>query len=150
MALTSRWTPLRPHEGQTAYWRSPHRFNVLPAGRRSGKTELAKRKLVMRAIGCSEFRGPRYFAAAPTRDQAKTIYWRDLQALCPPRLIADIRDTELSIKLTTGAEIRVVGMDRPQRIEGAPWDGGILDEFGNMKPGAWGENVRPALSDRHG
>jgi hypothetical protein len=123
---------------------------VLPAGRRSGKTELAKRKLVMRAIRGSSFRSPRYFAAAPTRDQAKTIYWADLQALCPPDLIADVGDTELSIKLTTGAEIRVVGMDRPQRIEGAPWDGGVLDEFGNMKPGAWGENVRPALSDRHG
>jgi hypothetical protein len=26
----------------------------------------------------------------------------------------------------------------------------VLDEFANMKPGAWGENVRPALSDRRG
>jgi hypothetical protein len=27
---------------------------------------------------------------------------------------------------------------------------GILDEFGNCKPNAWGANVRPALSDRNG
>ena len=26
----------------------------------------------------------------------------------------------------------------------------VLDEFANMKEKAWGENVRPALSDREG
>ena len=50
----------------------------------------------------------------------------------------------------TGASITVVGMDKPERIEGQPWDGGVLDEFANMKPGAWAENIRPALSDRKG
>ena len=59
-------------------------------------------------------------------------------------------ETELTIRYITGASLSVVGMDKPERIEGSPWDGGVLDEYANMKPGAWGENVRPALSDRAG
>lgn len=44
----------------------------------------------------------------------------------------------------------MVGLDKPQRIEGTPWDGGVLDEYANLKPSAWTENIRPALSDRCG
>jgi hypothetical protein len=52
-------------------------------------------------------------------------------------------ESELTIPLWHGGELALVGMDKPARIEGAPWDGGVLDEYGNMKPQAWGENVRP-------
>lgn len=150
MNLPPRWTELRPHPQQRAYWESPHRFNVVPAGRRSGKTELAKRKLVMRALVGSPFPQPRYFAAAPTRDQAKRIYWDDLVALVPQAELDGVSLTELAIRLKNGSEIAVIGMDKPQRIEGSPWDGGVLDEYANMKADAWKANVRPALSDRRG
>jgi len=151
MALGTRWSPLRPHAIQNGYFRSPHRFNIVPAGRRSGKTELAKRKLVKAALRGTKFDGARFFAAAPTRDQAKGIYWADLKALVPSEFKSGRPiETELVIPLINGSEISVVGMDKPERIEGRPWDGGILDEYGNMKEKAWPENVRPALSDRLG
>ena len=54
------------------------------------------------------------------------------------------------IRLINGAQIWVVGLDRPERIEGSPWDGGVLDEYGNMRANAWPEHIRPALSDRAG
>lgn len=150
MGLTPRWTPLRPHSVQLAYRSSPHRFNVVPAGRRSGKTERAKRKLVQCALrGSREFYPARFFAAAPTRDQAKRIFWADLKAMVPEPLTLDKSETDLMIKLPL-SELWVLGMDKPERIEGTPWDGGVLDEYGNMKPQAWGAHVRPALSDRLG
>lgn len=144
---------MRYHPVQQAYLTSPHRFNTLPCGRRSGKTELAKRKLVIRAnkIGISTDR--RYFAAAPTREQAKRIYWDDLKRLVPPVSIDPMHppsETDLRIRFVNGSEIWVLGLDKPERIEGSPWDGGILDEFGNMPARAWGAHVRPALSDRGG
>lgn len=149
--LTPRWTPLRPHPVQIQLVTSPTRFKVVPAGRRSGKTERAKRKLVRLCLGETERPDARYFAAAPTRDQAKRIYWSDLKALTPRQFLAEPpRESDLCLRFITGAEIWVVGMDKPERIEGSPWDGGILDEFANMKPKAWSENVRPALSDRKG
>lgn len=148
---TDRLYQLRYHAEQERLKTSPARFKVVPAGRRSGKTEQAKRKLVVSSLTASGCADPRFFAAAPTRDQAKAIYWADLKAMIPRRLMrGDPRETDLCIKLWNGSEIYVIGMDKPERIEGRPWNGGILDEFANMKPGAWGENVRPALSDREG
>lgn len=150
-ALTPRWTRLRFHPVQRAYWTSPHRFNVVPAGRRSGKTEQAKRKLVKAALRGTAFDRPRFFAGAPTRDQAKRIYWDDLKSMIPAGLInGRPSETDLSIRLVNGSELVVVGLDKPERIEGQPWDGGVLDEFANMKAHAWAANVRPALSDRQG
>lgn len=148
--LPRRYYPLRPHPVQLAYELSPHRFNVVPAGRRSGKTERAKRRLVKRAIRGSRFDKPRYFAAAPTRDQAKRIYWSDLKEMTRPFWRGDPSESELTIRLVTGSEIVVLGMDKPERIEGSPWDGGVLDEYANMKAHVWGAHVRPALADRQG
>lgn len=153
MILPARMYPLRSHSVQSALVSSPARFRVVPAGRRSGKTERAKRYLISRLMRSAEDgrSDARFFAAAPTRDQAKAIYWADLKAMIPPMLLAGPpSETSLTIRLLTGAELCVVGMDKPERIEGRPWDGGILDEFANMKPRAWAENVRPALSDRKG
>lgn len=149
--LTPRWYRLRPHDGQHALWHSKARFIVLPCGRRSGKSEIAKRKLVLAAINPdSGYPDANYFAAAPTRDQAKRIYWKDIRALIPKQLVIKANESELLIQLYNGATIYVVGMDKPERIEGLSWNGGILDEYANMKKMAWEENVRPALSDRNG
>lgn len=152
-ALPLAWTTLRPVAAQMGYVNSPHRFNVVPAGRRSGKTERGKRKVVRRALEARGLRhsfAPRLFCAAPTRQQAKQIYWDHLKALTQPWQGRIPSESELTITLVNGAQIVVFGMDKPQRFEGAPWDGGILDEFANMKPDAWTKNVRPALSDRNG
>ena len=95
----------------------------------------------------------RYFAAAPTRDQAKRIYWDDLKRLVPAISLDPMHppsETELRIRLVNGSEIYVLGVDKPERIEGSPWDGGILDEYGNMAARTWGAHVRPALADRNG
>lgn len=150
MAAPSRLYSLRPHPRGEALTRDKHRFITVPAGRRSGKTERFKRHLVVEAIRVQGYDDAAYFAGAPTRDQAKRIFWEDLKSMFPPLLVAKTSESELIIKLITNTEIHVVGMDKPARIEGKSWNGGGLDEIGNMKPGVWGENVRPALADRNG
>jgi hypothetical protein len=152
--LTPRWYPLRPHPEQLRLIKSTARFKIVPAARRSGKTERAKRNLVIQALEESaegRWQDYRYFAAAPTRDQARAVFWNDLKAMIPPRLLGGrIRESDLTIPLITGAEISVVGLDRPARIEGRSWNGGVIDEIANVKREAWGENIRPALADRTG
>ena len=59
MQLSERWTTLKPHAVQRECYQSSCRFVVNPAGRRSGKTELAKRKQVVRALGGSRYGRPR-------------------------------------------------------------------------------------------
>jgi hypothetical protein len=132
---------------------STARFNVVPAGRRSGKTENGKRIVIEKAIAESvemKWDDYRYFMGAPTRDQAKRIFWNDLKKFTDGMRLKEPRESDLCVTLLTGAEIWVIGLDKPQRIEGSPWNGGLLDEYGNMKPQAWPENIRPALSDREG
>lgn len=149
--MTPRWTKLRAHDKQRSLWLSKARFIVVPAGRRSGKSEIGKRKLAKTAIIGNDSNNGRYFAAAPTRDQAKRIFWDDLKALVPKQILdGKPSESELIIRTITGSEIHVLGMDKPERIEGTPWDGGILDEYANMKSHVWNLHVRPALSDRNG
>lgn len=151
LELSRRWASLRPHVTQLKWWNSTTRFNTIPAGRRSGKTELAKRKLVKSALKGTSFDNARFFASAPTRDQAKRIFWDDLKALSPPSMLAGRpSESELVISYINGSQIHVLGLDKPERVEGAPWDGGVIDEVANTKPSAWSMNVRPALSDRRG
>lgn len=141
---------LRRHAEQTRLWTENRRFAVVPAGRRSGKTELAKRRLVIGLAEKKAWPDPRYFAAAPTRDQAKRIFWADIKALTPKGWIKRVYESDLCIVTRWKSELWVVGLDKPERIEGVAWDGGVLDEYANMKPETWTEHVRPALSDRRG
>jgi len=148
--LTTRWTPLRYHVVQQELFHTKVRFPISPSGRRSGKTELAKRKIVKCALNGTDFDDPNFFAGAPTRDQAKRIFWEDLKALVPKKFLASRpSESDLMIHLINNTKIWVVGLDKPERIEGMPWDGGVLDEFGNMKEDTWYQHVRPALADRH-
>jgi hypothetical protein len=148
---TRRWVKLRPHAEQLRLWNDNTRFKIIPAGRRSGKTELAKRRLVEHLFRKTRHKQPgKYFAAAPTRDQAKRIFWSDLKAMIKPRWIRLISESDLCIHMKNGAELWVIGLDRPQRMEGSPWDGGVIDELANCRPGLWEANIRPALADRQG
>ena len=138
-----RWYPLTEHDVQTALVNDQVRFKVVPAGRRSGKTERAKRFVVREAM-----RDPMpYFVAAPTRDQVKRIYWQDLKRLCFTSVLGDraVSESELQIKLPNGSTISLIGLDQPQRMEGVLWGGGVIDEIADVREGAWQENISPAL-----
>jgi len=148
MPLPARWYPLEPHPEQVRLVQSTARWKVVAAGRRSGKTERAKRKLVEAALDPPKVPTPTFIAAAPTRDQAKRIWWDDLKALSPRQWISAISESELTIHYKTGSRLMVVGMDRPQRVEGIPIDGCVIDEIDECKRSAWSSSLRPALSTR--
>jgi hypothetical protein len=142
----ARWYPLKDHPVQLALVeavREGVRFPLVPAGRRSGKTERFKRFLVKQA---SAFAGM-YFAAAPTHAQAKKIFWDDLKAFTLSCMHSRRpSESDLIIYLDNGSEIHVIGLDKPQRIEGIPWTGGGIDEFADIKSDAWEANILPALN----
>lgn len=139
----ARWYPLIAHPVQTALVNDKVRFKVVPAGRRSGKTERAKRFVVREAM---REPGP-YFVAAPTRDQVKRIYWQDLKQLSFTSVLGDrsVSESELRITFPNGATISLIGLDQPQRMEGVLWIGGVIDEIADVREGAWQENISPAL-----
>ncbi len=143
MRELDRWYPLIEHPVQTRLITEDARFKVVPAGRRSGKTERAKRFVAKIAMANA---GEMYFIAAPTRDQVKKIYWQDMKRLCLTSLASKSpSETELIIFLDNGTQIQLIGLDKPERMEGVFWSGGVIDEIADVKPEAWEANIRPAL-----
>lgn len=134
---------------QDQYFEDEHRFIIVAAGRRSRKTLIAKQKILKRAI-----RNPDtlWFHAAPTRDQAKQIFWDSLKKYTKMFWKKEPNESNLHVILENDSQIWVVGMDKPQRIEGRDksWNGCHLAEFGDFKPKAWAENIRPVLADTLG
>jgi hypothetical protein len=156
LALPSWWNQQRYHQTQRFLWYTKSRFTAVPAGRRSGKTEFAKRRLIAWLPVQRDWRNPRYFYGGPTYGQARRIAWDHLLNLIPPDWIRggrygrNVSRGDMRIKTIFGSELWVIGLDSPQRVEGDPWDGCILDESSDLKEGAFTRSIRPALSDRQG
>ena len=145
--LNRRWYTLKPHNTQARLYWDDRRFKLASAGRRSGKTELAKRCGVREGLAKGSLIDNWWGVfAAPTRDQAKQIFWEDVKALTPKDSISRVNESDLRIRLINGADLQVVGLDRPERIEGRALDWIVVDEYGNCKPEVWNQHIRPALS----
>lgn len=157
--LTPAWTQLRYHPGQSALWRTQARFVLVPAGRRSGKTELARRRLVRYLPVPRGHRDVHMYAfLMPTQRQAKRYHWQKFKSLIPGNWLQGLPlESDMVIKVSmlyaTGlhkAELHLIGMDKPQRFEGSPWDGVIKDESSDHHKKVFANTIRPALADRLG
>ena len=143
----ARWYQLKDHPVQLELLEAVNRgirFPIVPAGRRSGKTERAKRFISKQAMVNA---GEKYFVAAPTYNQAKKIWWDDLKKFTLSAThIRKPSESELKIFLPNETEIHVIGLDQPQRIEGINWTGGVIDEIADVKGESVQANIMPALN----
>lgn len=134
-------------EPQKAIARDEHRFRVVIAGRRFGKTHLAIREL------CYYAREPNkeIWYISPTYKQSKNIVWRKLKKqLQDLRWAKKINESELTIVLKNGSTISLKGADNYDSLRGVGLDFIVLDEFADISPDAWYETLRPTLSDTGG
>lgn len=124
-----------------------HRFYICPSGRRSRKTLIFLRKLLIQALKNSYHY---YFLGAPTDAQAEAIFWRRAKAMTRPFWAKRPRETQKTIYLRNGSEIEVHGLDKPERVEGRPWHGAHITEVDNCKPDMWDEHIEPCFEDTQG
>lgn len=143
----------KPRRWQNECHVNRKRFTVLALHRRAGKTELALRELLDKALRCPLELGL-YFYVAPLLKQAKAIAWARLKQIVAPLVqhgLAEVNESELWVRLTnTGAMIRVYGADNPDAMRGVRLDGVVVDEVADVKPETWTEVLQPALADRKG
>ena len=124
-----------------------HRFRVVIAGRRFGKTHLAIRELAYHA------REPHkeVWYVAPSYKMAKNIVWRKLKTrLQDLNWVQKHNETELTLTLKNGSVIALKGADNYDSLRGVGLDFICLDEFADIDPEAWFETLRPTLSDKGG
>lgn len=149
--LTPAWTTLRYHPQHAALWRSVAQFAAVAAGRGSGKSELARRRIVRFLPVQKPWADPMYFYALPTMDQARRVAWKKIKQLIPKHWLAkEPNESRMMIETVFGSTLYVLGMDKPQRIEGDQWDGCVVDESSDQKPSAFNLSILPALSHRAG
>lgn len=147
-AAEAPWKKLRYHADQSNAWRSTSKRIALACGRGSGKTELARRYIIRHLPIKKPWRNPLYFYALPTFSQAKRVAWHELKNLIPREWIAETLESELKITTVFGSTLYVVGLDKPERCEGVQWDGCVIDEASDQRPGTFDRSILPALSHR--
>lgn len=132
-----------------------HRFSVIVAHRRFGKTVGTVNHMIKMAV-LNKKRSPQYAYVAPYRNQAKTIAWEYLKYYTHVIPGVTVNESELYVEFPTrhegaaGAKIRIIGADHPDALRGTYWDGAILDEYAQIKPELWNEVINPAIADRQG
>lgn len=128
------------------YTDNRHLYYVCPAGRRARKTLIFSRMLLMNALE----RVGTYIQAAPSRPQAKRIFWKDLKNNTRAWWKKRPSETELRVWLLNGSEIWLTGLEHPEIVEGPPLHGIHITEIDNCKEETWSEHVEPALADTRG
>jgi len=141
--------PYKPRDHFKGFHNRTHRWAVLVAHRRAGKTVACVNDAIKRAITEGKDRA-RYAYIAPFYSQAKQVAWEYLKFYSQPLQAEEPRESDLSVKLLNGATIRLYGADNPNPLRGLYFDGVILDEYADMKPSVWPEVIRPMLTDRKG
>lgn len=124
----------------------------LLAHRRTGKDLLAWNILIKE----TQKRVGTYWHVLPLLNQARKIVWTGATKdgipflnFIPPSLIASKRDDDMSIRLTNGSLIQLVGADRIDSLMGSNPIGVNLSEFALMKPSVW-DYLSPILNENDG
>ena len=138
--------PFRLTKPQLEILTDPHRFKIVNAGRRFGKSFVSGAAI----LGQISVPNSIIWYVAPTWDMAKKIMWDDwLPKHVPKEWIAEVNKMDKAYKFINGSILYVVTADNPEHLRGSSLDLVILDECGFMKDGVW-EIIRPALADKKG
>jgi predicted phage terminase large subunit-like protein len=134
------------HAKQLDVFNDKHRFKILAAGRRFGKSRLAAWLLIIEALKSTE---KDVFYVAPTYQQAKDILWGLLKEIGHD-VIASAHENTSVLTLVNGRKIYLKGADRPDTLRGVGLAFLVIDEYADIKANVWEQILRPALSDVQG
>jgi len=148
------------HQGQSEIDADDHRFQVVAAGRRFGKSFYAAYRLYEAGSHETKIRSDGteidlinevVYYVGPTFKQARENLWEVMMSIgYEAGLIAGIRQNEGEIRLTNGRLIRFKGADDPDSLRGVGLHFVVMDEYAFMKPSVWEWVIRPALARAEG
>ena len=142
MSLKINLTPI-----QSEIIRAPHRFKVIVAGRRSGKSYAN----IIMALDMMRS-GPRkkVWICMKTRPQAKDTYWDDLLYIFSHIPNCKFSLSELKVTMPNGSSVTLKGTEGDSSLRGSGVDLIIGDEAPFFKPGIIGGTLWPMIADRRG
>ena len=134
------------HKGQYKVVTSPKRFKVIVAGRRWGKSVLARMWLFKKAMDTPGT----YWIVAPTYGQGKEIHWKQgLLSEIPKYVIRNKNEQELEMVLVNGSRIAIRSAENPDRLRGVKLNALVVDEIASIRNWRWlwEEVLRATLTD---
>lgn len=133
------------HKTQYEVATDTHRFRIICAGRRWGKSVVARLIVLQWALKTPGV----YWIVSPNYKQSKMIHWRDIQKEVPRELIAKKNEVELSLTLVNGSIIELKGAENPDALRGVKLRGLVIDEIASIRnwDWLWSEVLRPTLTD---
>lgn len=134
------------HKKQMEVYRATNRFKVVVAGRRWGKTQLAKVSLIKHARKKKRL----IWYVAPSYRMAKQIMWPELVESIPRAWVKKYNETILTITLINGTKIELKGADNPDSLRGVGIHYLVMDEVQDIDPDAWKKVLRPTLASTGG
>lgn len=145
--LTPYWTTFTKHVPEQQRLLRCHKpWRCIAAGRGSGKTEIARRYLVMSLLQKKPWPDPKYFYILPTSAMASRIAWTPIKKLIPDSFIESKNETRMELTTIFGSKLFVGSGEVPSRWEGVQWAGGIIDEASDQKPTLFKLSLLPGLS----
>ena len=121
------------HPKQLEIFNDTHRFRVVAAGRRFGKSRLAAWLLIIEALKSTN---KDVFYVAPTYQQAKDIMWGVLKEIGHEVITAAHENTSV-LTLRNGRKIYLKGADRPDTLRGVGLAFLVVDDYADIKPNVW-------------
>lgn len=141
------------HDKQKEIVLDSHRFRVVCAGRRGGKTELAVNEMAGKAYAK---KGRNIAYIAPTLQQARDIAWVQLVKVCAPITIKKLENPTHTLTIQTmdkgKSTISLRGWESIETMRGQAFDFLVIDEIASMRnwENNWNEILRPTLTDTAG
>lgn len=132
---------------QLQVWQSKARFRVIAAGRRCGKSNLAIKMLLAKALEAPE--GSSVIYVAPTLGQAKTICWDALMDQGKD-VIKSSHINSMEITLVTGRKIYIRSGENKDALRGLKLYFAVIDEAAFVPEDVFTKIIRPALADLKG
>ena len=125
--------------------RDEHRFKIVCAGRRAGKSVLSRLIVLKWALKEQGL----YWIVSPTYRQGKQNHWRELKKEIPQEWVSKINEVELSVILTNGSIIELKGAENPDALRGVKLRGLVIDEIASVRnwDWLWKEVLRATLTD---
>lgn len=134
----------RLHEHQRAIYEHPARFKVVACGRRFGKTEMAKARLIRGAI----YGKPVAYFSPTYKLLLQT--WRELTHALKPVTRA-VNNSDHRVDLVTGGVIEAWSLDTENVAVGRKYADVVIDEAARVRHSeVWSEAIRPTLTDLKG
>lgn len=148
------------HKAQKQFFKDQHRFRVLVAGRRFGKSRLILDELIRASLEFDGDMSPTspqlVIGTLPTAVQARGILWKPLVNIFTEtdlkHVVKNINLSSMTIDIEGKPSITILGANdrNGDRIRGKRIYFIAIDEAQDTNPVTWQDVIRPALSDTVG